>query len=90
MGTLHIRCDIRQCLAVIALPEQEKAVHAEIVAYQPVHGLRRKFFTDVAAQKRGMASFTKSRTVRNVHCQRHSIGYFLHHDAGHLRNVLQH
>ena len=90
LGEWMDRREREQRRRITSLPQEEKAVHAEIVPDEPVDDLRRQFLADILPEKRRMAAGTVAAAVGDFHGQGEPVGDFLQHHGGHFGNILQH
>lgn len=77
-------------LQIIALAQEQKAVHSVIILDERVDCLARQFFTDIHPQERRMAPFAITLAIAYVNCQGNFIGYLLDDHGGHLWNIFYH
>lgn len=75
---------------ILSLPQEKKAVHAEVLFNEPVDCLNRELFAYIILQERGMAADAGTLAVGNLNCQGHSVRYLLQNYVICPGNVLNH
>ena len=75
---------------IFPLPQEEEAVHSEIVRNQPVHDGRSEFLAYILLQERRVASYAISPAIAYINCQGNTVRNLLQDHGRHLRNVLYH
>ena len=90
MRGLDVPCQTEQRGRVVALTQQQEAVHTEVLLQQGVGGLCRKLLPDVLLEKGGMASGTVALAVRNLHGQSDPVGNLLQDYVRKFGYILQH